>query len=73
LPGSETVTALTAVAQHLAAAVRSAGELALEASKRPVKSWVKAQNSPVSEVDLAVDALLKTRLAAIMPEAAWLS
>jgi myo-inositol-1(or 4)-monophosphatase len=73
LPGSETATALAAVAQHLAAAVRSGGDLALEASKRPVKSWVKAQNSPVSEVDLAVDTLLKTRLAAIMPEAAWLS
>ena len=73
MPGSESTTTLAAVAQHLAAAVRSAGELALEASKKPVRSWVKAQNSPVSEVDLAVDALLKTRLAAIVPEAAWLS
>jgi myo-inositol-1(or 4)-monophosphatase len=73
LPASETATALAAVAQQLAVAVRSAGDVALEASKRPVKSWVKAQNSPVSEVDLAVDALLKTRLAAIMPGAAWLS
>jgi len=53
--------------------VRSAGVLALEASRNPVKSWVKGQNSPVSEVDIAVDALLKVRLEAIMPEAAWLS
>jgi myo-inositol-1(or 4)-monophosphatase len=72
LPGSEP-RSLAAVAQRLAGAVRSAGALALEASKRPVKSWVKAQNSPVSEVDIAVDALLKARLEAIMPEAAWLS
>jgi myo-inositol-1(or 4)-monophosphatase len=72
LPGSEPGS-LAAVAQRLAGAVRSAGALALEASKRPVKSWVKGQNSPVSEVDIAVDALLKARLEAIVPEAAWLS
>src|SRR5450755_1427548 len=47
--------------------------LALEASRKPVKSWLKAQNSPVSEVDIAVDALLKARLAPIVPQAAWLS
>ena len=64
---------MAAVAARLADAVRSAGVLALEASRNPVKSWVKGQNSPVSEVDIAVDALLKVRLEAIMPEAAWLS
>jgi myo-inositol-1(or 4)-monophosphatase len=72
LPGSEPRN-LAAVAQRLAGAVRSAGTLALEASRKPVKSWVKAQNSPVSEVDIAVDALLKARLEEIVPEAAWLS
>jgi myo-inositol-1(or 4)-monophosphatase len=72
LPGSEANT-LAAAAQRIADAVRSAGTLALDASRRPVKSWVKAQNSPVSEVDIAVDALLKARLEAIVPEAAWLS
>jgi len=64
LPGSEPRN-LAAVAQRLAGAVRSAGTLALEASRKPVKSWVKAQNSPVSEVDIAVDALLKARLEAM--------
>ena len=73
MPGSEPKRNLTAVAARLADAVRSAGALALEASRNPVKSWVKGQNSPVSEVDIAVDALLKVRLEAIMPEAAWLS
>jgi myo-inositol-1(or 4)-monophosphatase len=73
LPASESEASLAAVARRLADAVRSAGVLALEASRKPVKSWVKAQNSPVSEVDIAVDSLLKTSLAAIMPNAAWLS
>jgi myo-inositol-1(or 4)-monophosphatase len=73
LPGSEPKQNLTAIAARLAEAVRSAGRLALDASRKPVKSWVKAKNSPVSEVDIAVDALLKARLEAIVPEAAWLS
>jgi myo-inositol-1(or 4)-monophosphatase len=74
LPGSDpNKQNLTAVAQRLAGAVRSAGVLALEASKRPVKSWVKGHDSPVSEVDIAVDTLLKAQLAPIVPDAAWLS
>jgi myo-inositol-1(or 4)-monophosphatase len=64
---------LAAVAQRLASAVRSAGVLALEASKKPVKSWVKGHDSPVSEVDIAVDTLLKVQLAPIVPDTAWLS
>jgi myo-inositol-1(or 4)-monophosphatase len=74
LPGSDPdKQSLAEVAQRLAAAVRSAGVLALEASKKPVKSWVKGHDSPVSEVDIAVDTLLKTQLAPIVPGAAWLS
>ena len=37
------------------------------------KVWEKSANNPVSEIDLAVDALLKERLGAILPDAAWLS
>ena len=37
------------------------------------KVWEKSANNPVSEIDLAVDAFLKERLAAILPDAAWLS
>ncbi len=73
MPASESEANLAAVARRLTDAVRSAGVLALEASRKPVKSWVKAHNSPVSEVDIAVDALLKARLAEIVPDAAWLS
>ncbi len=37
------------------------------------KVWEKSKGDPVSEIDLAVDAFLKERLAAILPDAAWLS
>jgi myo-inositol-1(or 4)-monophosphatase len=39
----------------------------------PVKTWTKAQGSPVSAADIAVDDLLRTRLAAATPGIAWLS
>jgi len=47
--------------------------MARAASGNPVKTWVKEHNSPVSEVDIAVNQLLKERLAAIVPDAGWLS
>src|ERR1051325_898736 len=62
-----------ALAQELAATVREAGALALKAFKSPVKSWMKEGNSPVSEVDLAIDALLRERLAATGAADGWLS
>jgi myo-inositol-1(or 4)-monophosphatase len=57
----------------LAAIVREAGELALAASKRPLKRWMKAGSSPVSEADIAVNDLLLKRLPPLVPEAGWLS
>jgi myo-inositol-1(or 4)-monophosphatase len=72
LPASDRA-ALAAIAARVADVVRGAGALALEASHKPLKTWTKGHDSPVSEVDIAVDALLKERLTAIMPEAAWLS
>ncbi len=36
-------------------------------------AWEKSPGNPVCEVDLAVDALLRERLAAIDPDAGWLS
>jgi len=62
-----------AVAQHLAASVREAGTLALKSFKGTIKSWSKAGDSPVSEVDLALDALLRERLDAAGLPCAWLS
>ncbi len=64
---------LLPLANALAGVVREAGGLARAASGSPVKTWVKEHNSPVSEVDIAVNQLLKERLAAIVPEAGWLS
>jgi myo-inositol-1(or 4)-monophosphatase len=72
LPESDRA-ALAGVAAQTADAVRSAGALALEASRKPLKTWTKGHDSPVSEVDIAVDALLKERLTAIMPDTGWLS
>jgi myo-inositol-1(or 4)-monophosphatase len=73
LPASDRA-ALVAVAAQVAEVVRSAGALALEASRKPLKTWFKGHDSsPVSEVDIAVDALLKERLTAIVPDAGWLS
>jgi len=57
----------------LAGVVREAGAVARSASGKAVKTWVKEHNSPVSEIDIAVNQLLKERLAAIVPEAGWLS
>jgi myo-inositol-1(or 4)-monophosphatase len=55
------------------AAVRAAGDLALRFFRSPVKSWTKGKSSPVSEIDIAVDDLLKERLSAAGPDHGWLS
>jgi myo-inositol-1(or 4)-monophosphatase len=57
----------------LASVVREAGAFARAASAKPIKTWVKEHNSPVSEVDIAVNQLLKERLNALVPDAGWLS
>jgi myo-inositol-1(or 4)-monophosphatase len=62
-----------ALSREIAAAVREAGELALKSFKAPIKSWLKEGDSPVSEADLAVDALLRERLEATGLACGWLS
>ena len=62
-----------AVSRQLSAAVREAGALALQKFRSPFKSWSKGNASPVSEVDIAVDELLRERLAATTPVYGWLS
>ena len=62
-----------ALARQLAATAREAGELALKSFRAPIKSWFKHGTSPVSEADLAVDALLRERLQAVGPGFGWLS
>ncbi len=59
------------------AATQQAADLAMrqwrDGAEPDAKVWEKSKGNPVSEIDLAVDALLKERFAAILPDAAWLS
>ena len=61
----------------LAEAAREAGRLALgffrHGAATSARIDAKAGGSPVTEADLAADALLKARLGAAFPEAGWLS
>ncbi len=57
---------------HVADAVLEAGGLALKTFRGRPRSWIKGKSSPVSEADLAVDALLRERLLTIR-QAGWLS
>jgi myo-inositol-1(or 4)-monophosphatase len=70
LPGSERA----ALKGKLEAIMREAGELARVTASRPLKHWTKGHDrSPVSEADIAVNDLLRDRLAALTPGAGWLS
>jgi myo-inositol-1(or 4)-monophosphatase len=62
-----------ALMELAATAAREAGGLALKSFNTAVRSWFKGKGteSPVSDADMAVDALLKERLAT--PGFAWLS
>lgn len=59
--------------EAVAAAAIEAGQLALDRWETDFRRWEKTPGSPVCEVDLAVDELLKQRLKAIDPTAGWLS
>lgn len=57
----------------LSAIVREAGVLAAGMSSGSFRSWTKGESSPVTEVDIAVDAFLRERLTRLVPDAGWLS
>ena len=58
----------------LEAVMHEAVELARVTSRVAFRQWTKgADRSPVSEADIAVNDLLRTRLTALVPEAGWLS
>jgi len=73
LPASDPVGQPTALTKHLVEAVREAGALALTMFDTPLRRWTKADGSPVSEGDFAVDRLLHRHLADEPPDTAWLS
>ncbi len=52
---------------------REAGLLAMTKWRGDFEQWDKSPGNPVSEVDLAVDQLLKDRLRKLDPHAGWLS
>lgn len=72
MPAADLASHHLELRDRLAAAVREAGTLALQTFRAQLKSWTKGASSPVSEADLAVDALLRERLLTIRP-AGWLS
>lgn len=57
----------------LKSAVREGGGLALQYFRSGAKNWEKKPGDPVSEADLAVDALLKQKLKDARPDYGWLS
>jgi myo-inositol-1(or 4)-monophosphatase len=64
---------LSAMAEALEGVVREAGALAHKAFGTRIRTWVKEHDSPVSEIDIAVNEFLKARLPALAPDAGWLS
>jgi myo-inositol-1(or 4)-monophosphatase len=73
LRAADSALDLVAVRQLLADAVREGGALALGKFRQVFKSWTKEFDSPVSEVDIAVDELLRARLGAFSSSFGWLS
>ncbi|MEN3952432.1 3'(2'),5'-bisphosphate nucleotidase CysQ [Iodidimonas sp. SYSU 1G8] len=59
--------------QVLVEAVRDAGALAMDYFRDGFRKWEKAADDPVTEADLAVDALLRDRLLGALPGDGWLS
>jgi myo-inositol-1(or 4)-monophosphatase len=60
-------------ARALEAAVAEAGKLALSMLNKGVKTWKKEFDSPVTDADIAVDALLRERLHSVAPAYGWQS
>ncbi|MEC7291685.1 MAG: 3'(2'),5'-bisphosphate nucleotidase CysQ, partial [Pseudomonadota bacterium] len=58
----------------LRSVAREAGELAIDYYERSdVRFWDKSKGNPVTEADLAVNALIQDRLMAARPDYGWLS
>jgi len=65
---------LAGLRTSLEAVMREAGDLARATARGPFKRWTKGDDdSPVSEGDIAVNDLLRTRLTDLVPDAGWLS
>jgi myo-inositol-1(or 4)-monophosphatase len=67
---AEVSAALALAVSQIAA---EAGQMALARFGTDFRRWEKEPGSPVCEVDLDVDHMLRARLSALLPEAGWLS
>jgi myo-inositol-1(or 4)-monophosphatase len=72
LPAIEVVD-LSQQAARLATCVREAGVLARSMFGTPLNNWTKGESSPVSDADIAVDALLHEKLTGDGAGFGWLS
>ena len=63
----------TGLADAVAAIAAEAGALALRQWRTDFERWEKSPGDPVCAVDLEVNALLRERLTALLPDAGWLS
>ena len=63
-------TTLRAAVESIAA---EAGQTALARFGTDFRRWEKTPGSPVCEVDIDIDRMLKVRLSALLPDAGWLS
>ncbi len=61
------------LASQVAKIAAEAGRLAMARWETEFRRWEKVPGSPVCEVDLEVDALLRQRLGLLLPDAGWLS
>lgn len=67
MPGPEADLAL------LIGAARTAGEIARRHFRADPEIWTKADDSPVTEADIAIDRVLRADLLAARPDYGWLS
>ena len=61
------------LSEAVAGVAREAGALAMARWQTDFARWEKVPGSPVCEVDLDIDAMLRARLTALLPDAGWLS
>ncbi len=73
MPGSDDAGLLRRAAHCLKLALAEAGDLALMHFRRKPRNWRKADGTPVSEADMAVDKLLRARLIPEFPDFGWIS
>jgi len=62
-----------ALARAVASVAAEAGAFALSLWRTDFHRWEKSPGDPVSQVDLDVNTLIRARLAALLPDAGWLS